>query len=63
MKFSDTEIERYRKNIIILDLLNALKTFTDRVTCVISLYSSEIISLKFMNECTTHKKWWQTSSF
>lgn len=54
MKFSDAEIERYRRNII-LDFLNALKTFTDRVTHVISHYSSEIIFFKFMNERTATK--------
>lgn len=46
MKFPDAEIERYRINIIILDLLNASETITDRVTHLISHYSSEIISLK-----------------
>lgn len=50
MKFSDAEIVRYRRNIIILGLLNAFQTFTDTVTHVISRCSSEIIFFKFMNE-------------
>lgn len=54
MKFSDAEIEIYRRNIN-LALLNVLKTFTDTVTHLISHYSSEIIFFKFMNERTASK--------
>lgn len=54
MKFSDAEIKRHRRNII-LDLLNALKTFTERMTHVISHYCSEIIFFKFMNDRTATK--------
>lgn len=46
MKFLDVEIERYRINIIILDLLNVFEIIIDRVIYLILYYFLEIIFFK-----------------